>query len=152
MGGDLSDERGEIMRRVLTTYLAVLLFLSLGFFGLGALASVGAAELRDPMQPPPQALRKMRQAQAPKQPLAVKPKADQPKPKTLQLTSILFSSDRKIAIIDDQMLQIGDRIGNARLVRLTRDSARLVRNGKTINLSLDEGVGTIRRPGVESDL
>ncbi len=140
------------MRRVLTTYLAVLLFLSLGFFGLGALASVDAAELRDPMQPPPLALRKMRQAVAAKQPQVVKPKADQPKPKPLQLTSSLFSSDRKIAIIDDQMLQVGDRIGNARLVRLTRDSARLVRNGRTINLSLDEDVGAIRRSKVESDL
>ncbi len=140
------------MRRVLTTYLTVLVFLSLCFFGLGALASVGAAELRDPMQPPPLALTKMRQALAAKQPKVVKPKVDQPKPKPLQLTSILFSSERKIAIIDDQMLQVGDRIGNARLVRLTRDSARLVRNGRTINLSLDEGIGTIRRPGVESDL
>ena len=140
------------MRRVLTTYLAVLLLLSLGFFGLGALASVGAAELRDPMQPPPQALRKMRQALAAQQPQVVKPKVDQPKPKPLQLTSILFSGERKIAIIDDQMLQVGDRIGSARLVRLTRDSARLVRNGRTINLSLDEGVGTIRRPSVGSDL
>ncbi len=152
MGGDLSDEGGEIMRRVLTTYLAVLVFLSLGFFGLGALASVGAAELRDPMQPPPLALRKMRQALAAQQPPVDRPKADQPKPKPLQLTSILFSSERKIAIIDDQMMQVGDRIGNARLVRLTRDSARLVRNGKTINLSLDEGVGAIRRSTVESDL
>ncbi len=140
------------MRRVLTRYLAVLLFLSLGFVGLGALASVNAAELRDPMQPPPLALRKMRQAVAATQPQVVKPKADQPKPKPLQLTSILFSSDRKIAIIDDQMLQVGDRIGNARLVRLTRDSARLVRNGRTINLSLDEDVGAIRRSNVESDL
>ncbi len=140
------------MRRVLTTYLAVLVFLSLGFFGLGALASVGAAELRDPMQPPPLALRKMRQAVAAQQPKVVKPKVDKPAPKTLQLTSILISSDRRIAIIDDQMLQVGDRIGNARLVRLTRDSARLVRNGKTINLSLGKTVGAIRRPTDESDL
>ncbi len=140
------------MRRVLTTYLGVLVFLSLCFFGLGAFASVAAAELRDPMQPPPLALRKMRQAVTTQQPKVVKPSVDKPRPKPLQLTSILFSSDRKITIIDDQMLQVGDRIGNARLVRLTRDSARLVRNGKTINLSLGKAVGAIRRPAVESDL
>ena len=31
----------------------------------------------------------------------------------LQLTSILFSAERKIAIIDDQMLRVGDSIRGA---------------------------------------
>ncbi len=139
------------MRRMLTTYLAVLLFLSLGFFGLGALASVGAAELRDPMQPPPLALRKMRQALAAQQPQVAKPKADQPETKTLQLTSILISPSRRIAIIDNQMLAVGDRIRGARLVKLTRESARLVRQGKVIELNLGNHSSAIRKKVAESN-
>ena len=42
------------MARIITTYIVVLLLVSLGFFGVGAIAS--AKELRDPMQPPPFAL------------------------------------------------------------------------------------------------
>ncbi|MDJ0778476.1 MAG: hypothetical protein QNJ85_11470 [Gammaproteobacteria bacterium] len=136
---------------MLTTYLAVLLFLSLGFFGLGALASVGAAELRDPMQPPPLALRKMRQALAAQQPQVAKPKADQPETKTLQLTSILISPSRRIAIIDNQMLAVGDRIRGARLVKLTRESARLVRQGKVIELNLGNHSSAIRKKVAESN-
>ena len=136
------------MRRILTTYLLVIMLLSIGFFGVGAIAS--AQELRDPMQPPPLALRKFRLAKLAGQP---KPKPTTPKeqPKPLQLTSILFSPDRKIAIIDDQMLAVGDRIRGARLVRLTRDSARLLRNGKIINLNLGDKTIAIRKKAVESD-
>ena len=38
------------MRQVITTYIAVVVLLALGFFGVGALAK--ADDLRDPMQPP----------------------------------------------------------------------------------------------------
>ncbi len=136
------------MRRILTTYLLVVVVLSLGFFGVGAIAS--AAELRDPMRPPPFALEKFRLAKLAKQP---KPKTAAPKesPKPLQLTSILISKDRRIAIIDDQMLAVGDRIRGARLVALTRESARLVRQGKVINLSLGNDASAIRKKAVESD-
>jgi hypothetical protein len=37
------------MTRIITTYLVVLVLVSLGFFGVGAIAS--AAELQDSMQP-----------------------------------------------------------------------------------------------------
>lgn len=140
------------MRRIITTYIAVIILLSLGFFGLGALASVSADELRDPMQPPALALLKFRQAKWASQPRVAKPKVDKPRVRPLQLTSILYSSGRKIAIIDDQMLQVGDEIRNAKLIRLTRQSARLLRNGKVINLSLDTGLSDIRKNTVESDL
>ncbi len=138
------------MRRIITTYIFVVLLLSLGFFGVGAIAS--AAELRDPMQPPPFALQKFRQAKWANQPRPSKPKVAKPKPRPLQLTSILYSSERKIAIIDDQMLSVGDRIRDARLVGLTRDTARLVRKGKVINLSLGNDITAIRKKAVESDL
>ncbi|MGB5329919.1 MAG: hypothetical protein WBO58_17000 [Gammaproteobacteria bacterium] len=138
------------MRQVITTYLVVVVLLALGFFGVGALAK--AAELRDPMQPPAFALQKFRQAKASGKPAPSTVIASKPKPKPLQLTSILFSQDRKIAIIDDQMLAVGDRIRGAKLVKLTRVSARLVRKGKVINLSLDNDLAAIRKKAVESDL
>ena len=72
--------------------------------------------------------------------------------KPLQLTSILISNHRKIAIIDDQMLSVGDSIQGAKLVKLTRDSARLLRKGKAINLSLNNDLTAIRKKAVESDL
>ena len=138
------------MRRVVTTYIVVVLLLSLGFFGVGALAS--AQELHDPMQPPPLALLKFRQAKWAKQPKPTTPKAVKPSPRPLQLTSILISPDRRIAIIDNQMLSIGDRIRGAKLVKLTRDSARLIRQGKVINLSLSNDLAAIKKKAVEKDL
>jgi len=48
------------MAQIITTYLVVILLVSLGFFGVGTLAS--AQELRDPMQAPPFALQKFREA------------------------------------------------------------------------------------------
>ena len=138
------------MRQVITTYLLVVGLLALGFFGVGALAK--AEELRDPMQPPALALQKFRLAKLGAKPALTKSSVSKPNPKPLQLTSILFSQNRKIAIIDDQMLAVGDRIRGAKLVRLTRVSARLVRKGKVINLSLDNNLAAIRKRAVESDL
>jgi hypothetical protein len=48
------------MANMITTYLVVVLLVSLGFFGVGALAS--ATEMRDPMQPPVFTPEKFRQA------------------------------------------------------------------------------------------
>ena len=138
------------MRRIITTYIVVVLLLSLGFIGVGAVAS--AEELRDPMQPPPFALQKFREAKWAKKPKPTKPQVAKPRSKPLQLTSILYSDERKIAIIDDQMLAVGDSIRGAELIRLTRESARLMRKGKIINLSLGNEITAIRKNAVESDL
>jgi len=138
------------MRQVITTYIAVVALLALGFFGVGALAK--AEELRDPMRPPAFALQKFRQAKLSGKPVATAGSTSKAKPKPLQLTSILFSQNRKIAIIDDQMLAVGDRIRGARLVKLTRVTARLVRKGKVINLSLGNDLTAIRKQAVESNL
>jgi hypothetical protein len=97
------------------------------------------------MQPPALALQKLRQAKLAGQPAPSPVSALRPEMKPLQLTSILFSQNRKIAIMDDQMLAVGDRIRGARLVKLTRVSARLVRKGKVINLSLDNDLAAIRK-------
>ena len=138
------------MRRMISLYLFVVVLLTLGVIGFGRIAS--AQELRDPMQPPPFALQKFRQARLAQAPKTDKPQATQPRRKPLQLTSILFSNERKVAIIDDQTLSLGDSIHGARLVGLTRESARLVRKGKVINLSLGNDLTTIRKKAVESDL
>ncbi len=95
------------MAQIITTYLVVVLLVSLGFFGVGALAS--AQEPRDPMQPPPFALQKFREAKWAANPQPAKTVVAKPKPEPLRLTSIIYSADRKIAITDDQMLAIGDR-------------------------------------------
>ena len=131
------------MRRMVTTYIAILLVVSIGFFGVGALAS--AQELRDPMRPPAYALNKFRQARLAGLPKPATTATAVPPPKPLQLTSILFARDRKIAIIDDQALSIGDRVRGATLVALSRDGARLVQDGKVINLSLDTRSKAIRK-------
>ena len=50
----------NLMTQIITRYLVAILLVSLGFFGVGALAS--AQELRDPMQPsPPLAVQKFRE-------------------------------------------------------------------------------------------
>ncbi|MDH3386285.1 MAG: hypothetical protein OEN02_00145 [Gammaproteobacteria bacterium] len=139
------------MRRIITTYIVVVVLLALGFFGVGALASAQEPELRDPMQPPPFALQKFREAKMASSPKPAQVGAAAPKPKPLQLTSILYSPERKIAIIDDQMLAVGDSIRGARLIQLTRARARLVRKGKIINLSLDDGITAISKKAAESN-
>ena len=138
------------MRKIITTYVAVVLFITLGSLGFTALLQ--AQELRDPMQPPAFALQKFREAKwadQPKQPKVVK---ETPKLAPMQLTEIIFSKDRQVAIIDDQLLVVGDKIRDARLVKLTRDSARLVRKGKVITLSLHNDLSAISKKAVESDL
>ena len=138
------------MLRIDATYVALIVLMAPAFFGFGSLAS--AQELRDPMQPPPFAMQKFREAKWADKPATTKVKAEKPKQKPLQLTSILYAKDRKIAIINDQMLTVGDRIRGAELVKLTRATARLVRKGKVINLSLDNDLTAIKRKAVESDL
>ena len=136
------------MAQIIRTYLLVILLVSLGFFGVGALAS--AQELRDPMQPPPFALKKYREARWAANPQPARTVAAKPEP--LRLTSIIYSRERKLAIIDDQMLAIGDRIRGAELVGLTRSNARLVRKGKVINLNLGTELTAIKKKAVKSDL
>lgn len=138
------------MPRIIISYLMVIILVTLGFFGIGRLAS--AQELRDPMRPPPFALQKFREAKWASSTAKTEAKAEKPAQKPLQLTSILYAKDRKIAIINDQMLAVGDRIRGAELVKLTRATARLVHKGKVINLSLDNHLTAIKRKAAESDL
>jgi MSHA biogenesis protein MshK len=49
--------------------------------------------------------------------------------RTWSLQSILFASDRRIAVINGERVQEGDRIGSARVVRI-RDSHVLLDTGE----------------------
>lgn len=112
-----------------------------------------AAEIKDPMQPPEYALKKFRQAKNKNRPTVVSTKkVNKPQTKPLKLTSILYSPTRKIAIIDDQMLGVGGTINGARVVKINKRSARLVRKGKVINLRLPDDLSAIKKTPVESEI
>lgn len=90
----------------------------------------------NPMQPPDFALQKYQQGKNQKPPKVVVVQKKRVKLEPLLLTSILYSSTRKIVIINEKMLSVSDRIDGARLVSINKNSVRLIRNGKTINLRL----------------
>jgi hypothetical protein len=77
------------MRQVITTYIAVVVLLALGFFGMGALAK--ADDLRDSMQLPAFALQKLHPSKSNNKLTVTTSTAAKPKQKPLQLTSILIS-------------------------------------------------------------
>jgi hypothetical protein len=118
------------------------------------LAMVQAGEIRDPMQPPAYALKKFQQAKYKNRvrPVITGVKVKKPAAKPLKLTSILYSPTRKIAIIDDQMLAVGGTIRGARVVKINKHSARLVRKGKVINLRLPDEFTGIKKTLVESKI
>ena len=126
----------------------------LGIFMLLLLAQISmaqAAEYKDPMQPPEYALKKYREAKNKNKPTSgntvVKEKKEV---KKLKLTSIIYSPTRKIAIIDDQMLSVGNSINGAKLVKIDKNGAQLVRKGKVINLHLPDDFTVIQKMIVES--
>ena len=113
---------------------------------------VQSAEINNPMRPPAFALLKYQQIKNKNKPIVATVEQDLVKPEALQLTSILYSSSRKIAIIDDQMLSIGDSISGAKVISIKKDGARLIRQGKTINLSLSNQQKSIRKTTTEKQL
>lgn len=109
----------------------------------------------DPMQPPAYALRKFRLAKLKKGSQlrqGQRKSKNIVKPKPLLLTSILIGSNRRIAIINDRTLTVGDRVGSAKLVRILKDKVQLMKNGKRIELKLDKELTVIRKKAAESKL
>ncbi len=109
-----------------------------------------AAEIKDPMRPPEYALHKFRLAKY-KSSTKTVVKVKKSEVKSMKLTSIIYSPTRKIAIIDDQMLSVGGIINGAKLVRIDKRSARLVRKGKVIHLRLPDDLTAVKKTLVESD-
>jgi hypothetical protein len=62
----------------------------------------------------------------------------QPKPAPLRLQAIVFNPKRPSALISGKTLFIGDKLGDARVIAIDRESATLVGAGKTNVLSLPE--------------
>jgi MSHA biogenesis protein MshK len=64
--------------------------------------------------------------------------APQPKPAPLRLQAIVFNPKRPSALISGKTLFLGDKLGDARVVAIDRESATLVGGGRTNVLSLPE--------------
>lgn len=117
--------------------------------------SVAIAEtVKDPMQPPAFALNKYRLAKLKKNGLlkAQTNKVKKPAVVSLRLSSILIGKSRKVAIINDRMLVVGDKVENARLVKILKDRVQLSRRGKKIELNLQNEITAIRKHAVENKL
>ena len=125
-------------------------------FGIALAVGVAysADTVRDPMQPPAFALKQFKLAK-------IKNRSDgrvkkttvkKPSAKPLNLHSILIGRSRKVAIINDRMLVVGDEIDKAKVVRILDDRVELIRNGKRIKLVLDNQLLSIRKSPVKSDL
>ena len=55
---------------------------------------------------------------------------------SLQLESILYSSNRKVAIINQAVLAEGDKLGSLKVTRITPTSVRVIQDGKAQTLVL----------------
>ena len=125
----------------------------------GAILSAGVVQsaddtVRDPMQPPAFALKQFRLAKIKRQGAgSVKKAAVKKAPaKPLNLSTILIGQARKVAIINDRMLVVGDKIDDAKVVKILNDRVELIRKGKRIKLVLDNQVLSIRKNAVKSNL
>lgn len=58
----------------------------------------------------------------------------------LKVESILFSDDRKVAVINGTVVAEGERVGAARVVSIGKNNVRLTRNGKVVNLTLGKAL------------
>lgn len=103
------------------------------------------AEFFDPMRPPTFALNKLRLEKASKTDPGKTIQSSAKKEPLWVLSSILYSKERKHAIINNKLVRTGDLIKGARIVRLQPDSVRLLANGITINLSLGSRNKSIRK-------
>lgn len=111
-----------------------------------------AEEFKDPMQPPPYAVYKMRlEKQRDVPPTAQNKSAAQTAP-TWELNSILYSSQRRHAIINNKLVRQGDTVDGAKLVRLRPDSARLIAKSKVIDLKLSTRAASIKKIAKENEL
>lgn len=116
--------------------------------------ALSADSVRNPMQPPAFALKQFKLAKIKSQSAGKVKSAPVKKEavKPLNLSSILVGRSRKIAIINDRMLVVGDTIDNAKIVKILNDRVELIRKGKRIKLVLDNQLISIRKSTVKSDL
>lgn len=116
------------------------------------LSPTAAADFFDPMQPPAFALNKFRLEKNKNTRPAKSAQSNSKKPVPWVLSSILYSKQRKHAIINNTLVKKGDVIKGAKLVRLSPDSVRLLTKGKTIDLSLGSRFKSIKRSRLKRKL
>ena len=125
-------------------------------FGLTPVSEIvhAADTIRDPMQPPAFALKQFRLAKTKLQGAAqVKKKSAQKATgKSLRLSTVLIGKGRKVAIINDRMLVVGDKIDDAKVVKILKDRVELIRKGKRIILILDNSLISVRKNPAKSNL
>jgi MSHA biogenesis protein MshK len=103
----------------------------LGVFVLGVYCvSLHAQSLKDPMRPPPSLWRAPGAA------------AEEPAPAGPQLQSVMLSPSRRSAIISGQVVNQGERYGDAVLAEVAEDRVVLRRGASTEVLKLYPGGGT----------
>lgn len=96
-------------------------------FGSSLAAPVAAQDnLRDPTRPPASL-----GVISPGMPTATS---------TLVLQSVLISPGRKVAVISGETVQVGDRLGDARVTKITEGEVVLVRDGQAQTLKLFPGI------------
>lgn len=113
---------------------------------------VTSAEFHDPMRPPPYALQKLRldkmKTSQVKAPIVHKQKNAEP----WVLSSILYSSQRKHAIINNRLVRQGEVVKGARLIKLKPDSVHLKLKDRVIKLSLRSKFNSVKKSLVEREL
>lgn len=72
--------------------------------------------------------------------------ASTPKTVKWKLTSTLIAPQRQVAVINDQVVKVGQKIDGAKLVAVKPGSALLLHAGKTIQLKLISG--TVKQAAV----
>lgn len=104
-----------------------------GVILLGLLAAVPAMaeEVDDPMRPPQ----------------ARQTTAATPQPPSWDLSSVLISERRRVAVINNQLVQVGDRVGGARVQRIEADRVILLRGEQSMTLTLRAGLDIRRSEG-----
>jgi hypothetical protein len=102
-----------------------------------ALDTTGADEVpaATPPKPPPPSLTRKDESEL-TQPAAIA--APVPKPTPLRLQAIVFNPKRPSALINSKTLFVGDKLGDARVVAIGKNSATLVGGGRTNVLILPD--------------
>lgn len=105
------------------------------------LVAVTAHAGKDPTRPPPEFMpREEREEGSNARPNAAQAALIVEQQPTLVLQSIIVSAGRQRAIISGQSLAVGERIGNAQLLRLTETQAFLQGSQGNIVLELTPGI------------
>lgn len=110
------------MKPMLNPYLATLLL------GMAAKAA-GADRLVDPTRP----------AAARATPIAAMQDA-------VRVEAVLRSRDRGVAIVNGQVVRVGDRVGAVRVAEILPDGVRYVRDGQTYVARIHNSSLQVRRP------